>query len=237
MNKKEQIRQLLELAANTPFPAEAQLAQERAEKLMVRYNIDQATLLDQNPTLHSYTSKKYYMHGIYSKALHYGLYWVIDAFNSTVALEGHTKNQQYCWVSIYGSTPDVDAMMELCASLQSQAIGSMKFWWKENKTTFQWYSNYQQRLIRESYINHFFDGAVSRIKEVVSQGVEETGSQELVVSHRQKAQDYLDSLVPNIKTKGYKRNLFEEAYSGYKAGYNVNLSGKNLDKTKQKQLG
>ena len=67
--------------------------------------------------------------------------------------------------------------------------------------------------------------------------VEETGSQELVVSHRQKAQDYLNSLVPNIKTKDYKKNLFEEAYSGYKAGYNVNLSGKNLDKTKQKQLG
>ena len=99
------------------------------------------------------------------------------------------------------------------------------------------YSNYQQRLIRESYINHFFDGAVSRIKEVVSQGVEETGSQELVVSHRQKAEDYLNSLVPNIKTKDYKKNLFEEAYSGYKAGYNANLSGKNLDKTKQKQLG
>ena len=34
-----------------------------------------------------------------------------------------------------------------------------------------------------------------------------------------------------------KKNLFEEAYSGYKAGYNANLSGKNLDKTKQKQLG
>ena len=30
-----------------------------------------------------------------------------------------------------------------------------------------------------------------------------------------------------------KKNLFEEAYSGY----NVNLSGKKLDKTKQKQLG
>lgn len=232
--KKEQIRQLLELAANTPYPEEAKLAQERAEILMVRYNISIAEAENSVPS--EYTNKIYYLKGIYAKAIHFGLYYAVDSFNTTVPLVGNTPSQQYCWVNIYGNVKDVDSMIELCESLEAQSRASMKFWWKENKSNFQHYSSYQQRMFRESYLNFFFNGVASRVKEVVSEEVKTTNSQDLVVSHKQKAKDYLDSQIPNIKTKKHHNKMYEASSSGYTAGYNASLSGKKISKNKTKEL-
>lgn len=232
--KIELIQQLLAKAESTT-PAEAEALTEHAERLMVKYGIEQA-MLDQHtaPEKGEQIVQEYLT---FTGA--YRLEWislghqVCMGLGSLRTLKSTYKNK---WARLYiiGYESDVARAKMLIESLQVQCQVATRAWWKEHKEDYSWMPTYDQEAARRSFAQGFGIGAGTRIRENRLQVVHEAGSgTELVlVSRDQRVQQHFDGIAKGTdRARGGKASHAARGH-GIIAGQLANTGEKSVGQRK-----
>lgn len=188
--KIELIKQLLAKAESTT-PEEAEALTEHAERLMLKYGIEQAML----------DSKKGDKAGdaVVTDTItftgSYRLEWlslanqVCQGLGTLRTLKSTYKNK---WARVYiiGYSSDVARAKMLIESLQTQCQVATRAWWKGHKTEYLSDTPYDQEAARRSFAKGFGIGAGTRIFTNRNRVVRESGTgTELVLVGRQQKVD------------------------------------------------
>ena len=229
--KIELIAQLLAKAESTT-PEEAEALTQAAEKLMIKYAIDQATI----------DAKRAKSGGVQEKIIQSRLDFTgayrgefLNLGYNVVNGLGTLRGMQYTGGSgkvftfwIVGFESDVEQAKLLISSLQIQSAVAVREWWKENKDAYALENSYGQEKARRSFVHGFGTGAGKRIRESRATVIQEasTGTDLVLVNRKDKVDLVADELVTG---KGRSRNA--TAYGaatgqGYAAGQKANTGGK-----------
>jgi len=231
--KIELIAQLLNKAESTT-PEEAEALTEHAERLMVKYSIDQAVIDEKRskagqPSEEIIQVRMEFTGAYRGEMLHLG--------NSVVWGLGTLRVMQYTGgtgrvfaIFLVGFESDVSQAKLLIESLQVQSTVAVRAWWKTNKDSYTGVSSYLQEKSRRSFVHGFGSGAGSRIYESRVKAIESVSNgTELVLSSRK---DKVDNVMNNLTTgKARSRTATGRdaaAGQGYRAGQNSNTGGEGM---------
>ena len=231
--KIELIAQLLAKAESTT-PEEAEALTEHAERLMVKYAIDQA-VIDERRSKQGGVSEKIVEVRMDFKGTYRGE-MVNLAYSVTQGL-GSLRGMQYTGGAgkvfsfyIVGFESDVQQAQILINSLQVQAAVAVRVWWKENKATYTGQGSYLEEKARRSFVHGFGTGAGNRVRasrqHVVS--TSEAGTELVLVSRKAKVDAHMET---KSLRKGRSRNATGQdaaAGHGYRAGQNANTGEKSV---------
>lgn len=224
--KIDLIAQMLAKAESTT-PEEAEALTAAAEKLMVKYMIDQATIDSRRATSGKAEDKITKISIRFSGA--YRLEFInlgaavtkaLGALRVLQTLEGNKA----ATLHIYGFKSDAEQAETLIKSLQIQSMVAVREWWKGEKPEYAFETSYNQEAARRAFVRGFGNGAGKRIADSKQHIVQEAGKgTELVLVNRDIAvQDYFDS-IPQHASQNRRRKTSQEAQAhGYVAGKNAN---------------
>lgn len=225
--KIELIQQLLAKAESTT-PAEAEALTEAAERLMVKYGIEQAMLDSKSGKLSEEIITDWMeFKGVYILEMIALGAAVCNGLGNLRVMQSRYKNK-WTRLHIIGFKSDVERAKQLISSLQVQAAVAVRAWWKLHKDEYVLYASYDQEVARRSFVRGFASGAGERIRSSRQQVVEEAGSgTELVlVSRDRKVQDFYNSLAKGQVRRTTKKDMSSARGHGIVAGQNAN-TGEN----------
>lgn len=232
-NKLELIAKLLAKAERTT-PHEAEVLTEAAERLMIKYGIEQAQLDAKRAQLGQETEPIVQQHitlrGVYAKDMRDGLAQVVFALGMRPLQKSIDATTQVLYV--VGFESDVKQALVLMESLQLQAVVAMRDWWKGERAFYRHYSQHDQKAARGAYVRAFGSGAAARIHRNRQQEVTEagTGAELVLVSRKQRVDEYVDS--QTMTTARERKRGDGYAYSrGYDAGQEANTGERALSAT------
>lgn len=195
--KLDTIAKLLAKAERTT-PEEAAALTEHAERLMVKYAIDQARV-DERRRLHGKTSESIVeesirFRGTYNVALGDMAASVVYALGSMRVLE--SRRQGVTATFVVGYESDVKQALALIRSLEVQAMVAMRAWWHEHAHEYRFGSDWDRRKARDHFIRGFGHGAHHRIAANRLQVVEEAGNGTdlVLVSRRQRVDEHVEGM-------------------------------------------
>lgn len=183
---KDRIKQLLALAANTPYPEEAATAQEQAERLMVRYGIEQAELDNGSNDVVMVHGSVTFTSSDYGLALLRGMSAFVRAYQTVEVLQSDFGRSGGKTIHLVGAKSDVDMLTVAVESLSQQAMVGMKVWWKGYDRK-DWLTRQERWLARREYLMQFGYGAADRVREMTREAVAESTGTDLVLVDRQAA--------------------------------------------------
>lgn len=233
--KIDLIAQMLAKAESTT-PEEAEALTAAAEKLMVKYMVDQA-VIDARRAKSGQASEK-----IITKLIHFtGAYRgemlhlsdMVGMGLGTLRVLQQTGNNNgktfTTW--LIGFESDVAQAEILINSLQIQAAVAVRAWWKENKEEHSWRNAYEQEKERRSFVHGFGTGAGHRIREsrltVISES--KTGTDLVLVDRKAKVNAHIEETMKTGKARGRTATGGGSAgIEGYKAGQNANTGTKSV---------
>ncbi|AXH70609.1 hypothetical protein SEA_ANDROMEDAS_56 [Microbacterium phage Andromedas] len=226
--KIELINQLLAKAESTT-PEEAEALTEHAERLMIKYGIEQAQLEAKKgkPTEQIVQERLEFTGAYRGEMINLGAA-VCNALGALRVLQNTGANRGKTFVLyVIGFESDVRQAITLIQSLQVQSAVAVRAWWKANKEEHAWKSSYDQEKVRRSFVHGFGTGAGSRIRATRATVVEESskGTDLVLASRDTKVQEHFDSLATR---KGRARTATGRdgaAADGYRAGQNANTGG------------
>ncbi|WP_343317309.1 DUF2786 domain-containing protein [Arthrobacter sp. TMP15] len=197
------ISKLLAKAESTPFPAEAQTFQEHAERLMVRYGIEQATIDAEagksGKPLEPMVEERYEFRGHYRLGQARGLTAVALSFNTVRVLQATTRSKKI--VYLIGAESDVGQILRLFASLQQQLESAMQSWWLDYPYK-PYLSAHEKTLERRQFQLGFLSTVAHRIAAIYSEEVAggEPGNELVLASRLDRADDHVQLLHPELRT-------------------------------------
>lgn len=234
--KIELIAQLLAKAESTT-PEEAEALTEHAERLMIKYGIEQAIIDEKRSkagqSSESIVTKKIQFNGAYRlDNLALGVS-VLEGLGNLRALQS-TMGNKIAWLHIIGFESDVEQAEILINSLQVQAAVAVRAWWKANKGDYQFEAAYDQEAARRSFVRGFGRGAGKRIAESRLQTVQAatTGTDLVLVSRGDKVDAHFDSISKRPSRARGGKGSGAAMGSGYAAGQNANTGGKSISSRK-----
>ncbi|MGO2747893.1 DUF2786 domain-containing protein [Microbacterium sp.] len=226
-DKLELITKLLAKAESTT-PEEAEALTEHAERLMVKYGIEQARLDAKRAQLggsrEEIIQERMLFTGVYARD--------IREFGASIGLALGTTRAMYSEAAtgmilyLIGFASDVQQTKLLTSSLEVQAMIAMRTWWKRERARYEWHSEGEKRRARSGFIRGFGIGAAERIRESRATIVEEGGTgTELVLASRR---DEVDAFVDRIPSKRARtrRGTDPSAFMhGRRSGREANTGG------------
>lgn len=228
-NKLDLIAQLLSKAESTT-PEEAEALTEHAERLMVKYGVEQAMIDDRRARLgqthEQIVERRRAFTGVY--AADFRELGAQVAFGLGTMRPLQSKNWDGAHVlHLVGYESDVDQAVVLISSLQVQGMVAMREWWKQVRQRHAWGSESEKRRARSGFLRGFAAGARQRIAANKLTIIEEAGSgAELVLVNRR---DRIDEHIGRTR-KARKRGSVDAAgYThGYRAGHEANTGDREL---------
>lgn len=214
------ITKLLAKAESTPFPAEAQTFQEHAERLMVRYGIEQASIdveagKSGNPQ-ELMVEERFELSGQYRVGQARGLTAIALAFNTVRVLQANTRNKKLLY--LIGAESDVSQILRLFASLVLQLDTAMQSWWLDYPYK-PFLSAHEKTLERRQFQLGFLTTVAQRIaaihKDEVSAGG--PGNEIVLASRLDRADEHVQSLHPTLRSARRQAMSFGSA-SAHEAG-------------------
>ena len=196
------ITKLLAKAESTPFPAEAQTFQEHAERLMVRYGIQQAAIdaeagkagKPQEPMVED----RFELGGQYRVGQARGFIAIATAFDTVKVLQATTASKKVIY--LIGAESDVAQIRRLFASLLVQLDAAMAGWWASYPYK-PHLSAHEKTLERRQFQMGFLVTVASRLtalfKEEAVAG--EPGNQLVLASRRERADEHAQQLYPDVR--------------------------------------
>ena len=237
--KIEMIAQLLAKAESTT-PEEAEALTEHAERLMIKYAIDQS-VIDERRAKQGQASEKIVEERLEFTGAYRGelvnLAWQVTrglgSMSGMQSTGGYGGKVFSFWV--IGFESDVKQAKVLIESLQVQAAVAVSAWWKLNKDIYNHENTYEKEKARRSFVHGFGTGAGNRIKASRQQAVQEVskGTELVLVNRKIKVETYMDE---KSLRKGRARTATGgdgAAVSGYLAGQNANTGEKAVGHTKR----
>lgn len=205
-DKKEDLIAKLLAKAESTTPEEAEALTEHAERLMMKYGIEQAAIdarRAQNGGKPEEIGEQtvdftgtYRVDMLEMAALIAMAIGPIQCYQS----KGRSPEtgKQYTRLYIVGFDSDRRQAETLVRSLEVQAMVAMRSWWLECRDSYQgpWWSDTEKQRARAGFLRGFGAGAAERIRANRSQLIEEAGSgTELALLDRATAvKDHLDGL-------------------------------------------
>lgn len=237
---EDRIAKLLAKAEKTT-PEEAEALTEHAERLMLKYGIEQA-VINAKRAGKNHTSDEKMMRviipytGVYRMAVLIAMANIVDAFSTVKTVHGPDEKIDYLWLVGYES--DVQQMKVLITSLQLQLVSALSAWWRTFDST--GFTAMQKFKARRQFIMSFGQGAAYRIRTARQAIITETESGEpgtaLVLRDRKKiVDDWAEAQFnltagKNVRMKGGSHAARE---AGYQAGKSANTGEPTLKATKQ----
>lgn len=228
--KIDLIAQLLAKAESTT-PEEAEALTEHAERLMIKYGIEQAAIDSRRAKAGEASEKIVEISLDFTGA--YRLEFaslgaaVCKALGSLRCLQSTYKNK---WARLYviGFESDAKQAELLIKSLQVQSMVAVRAWWKLNKQDYSWQASYDQEAARRSFVRGFGRGAAERIAANLNQAVQEatTGTELVLLDRDAKVQDYVDS-IPTVRSRARGgKGSGSALVGGYHAGQQASTGEK-----------
>lgn len=214
--KLDLIAKLLAKAERTT-PEEAEALTEHAERLMVKYGIEQAMIDDRRARLGQTHEKIIEIHktarGTYSADLRDLGAQVAFGLGTLKPLQSKTWDGHYT-LHLVGYESDVNQAQVLIASLEVQAMIAMRTWWGAVRARYSQHTEAQKRRARSGFIRGFALGARTRIEANRRTIIEEAGTgTELVLASR------LDRVKEHVGEHKNARPRKEADAGGYLNGY------------------
>lgn len=221
--------------AESTTPEEALALTEAAEKLMVKYLIDQATI-DERRAKKGQSSEKIiertlFFTGAYRGEMIHLSSMVVFGLGSLRMMQQTTLNKGKTFAAyLVGFESDVAQAEILIKSLQLQAAVAVRAYWKENASEYLFETAYNQEKARRSFVFGFGTGAGMRIKDSRATIIAEasTGTELVLVSRKEKVDAHMDA---KELRRGRSRNAATGGSAsghGYRAGQNANTGEKGL---------
>lgn len=190
---KALIEQLLRKAESTT-PEEAEALTEHAERLMLKYGIEQAMLNVSGEVRDEVVREAVFVTGIYAMQLFEQSMFVLRALGLQAFFIDHRrwgkfnhlsgKTEKGVVIDIVGFKSDIDTYVPLIKSLHVQSMVAMKKWNRE-RTKAYFETGMDAYVARRSFVAAFGLGAASRIEKNRRTIVEENGpGTELVLVDR-----------------------------------------------------
>lgn len=229
--KLELIAQLLAKAESTT-PEEAEALTEHAERLMVKYGIEQARI-DERRAKAGQASEKIIEERLDFTGAYRGE--MLNLCSNVIHGLGGLRGMQFTggrgkvfsfW--IVGFESDVQQAKTLILSLQVQSMVAVRTWWKAHKEEYSWQNSYEQEKARRSFVHGFGTGAGTRIRESRQQVVQEAskGTDLVLISRDAKVQEYMDGKATRRARRRTATGRDSAAGHGYRAGQNANTGGR-----------
>lgn len=230
MNEKlDLIRKLLAKAESTNYPAEAETFQAHAERLMIRYGIEQAQLdSGKDESQIDMIREHIDFTGIYAQAFQLGLSQTVIAYKTCHVVISGAGNHRRMY--IIGAKSDVEQMVQMVHSLKVQAEIALKVWWK-TYTERMFLTGSAAWRTRRQFMMSFGYGAADRVSEMLREEAPVGSSTDLVLVDRQDqakraAEDMFDDLKVNrTRLAGGTESA---ASAGRQAGREANINQKGV---------
>lgn len=198
--KLELIEKLLAKAESTT-PEEAEALTEHAERLMLKYGIDQAQVDErrrrQGQPPEEIVQERIVFTGTYARdfrELGTGIALALGAVHPL-----HADRGAGSILYLVGHVSDVAQVRRLTASLEVQAKVAMRAWWAEHREGYHSCSESERRRARSGFLRGFAAGAVGRLAEARRAVWEDVGDgTALVLASRR---DRVDAAVDRIRTR------------------------------------
>ena len=227
-DKLDLITKLLAKAESTT-PEEAEALTEHAERLMVKYGIEQARIDERRA--HAGQSREEIVQeqvsfvGSYARDMRELGIGISRALGTLRLLQADFGAVSVLYLVGYQS--DVQQARILTASLQVQAMVAMRTWWKERRDDYRWSSDSERRRARSGFVRGFGAGAASRIAESRRSIVEESGSgTELVLTSRR---ERVDAVADGMGSRRARRRHGADAGAfvhGHRSGREAQTGGR-----------
>ena len=197
--KLDLIAQLLAKAESTT-PEEAEALTEHAERLMVKYGIEQARIDERRGRLgeerEEIVQERITFAGTYARDMRELGTCVALALETVCPLHAEGAGSL---LYLVGHASDVQQARTLTASLEVQAMVAMRAWWAHHRDVYRLCSESDRRRARSGFIRGFAAGAAGRIRESRRVIIDEAGSgTELVLASRR---DRVDAAVHRMTTR------------------------------------
>lgn len=197
------ITKLLAKAESTHFPAEAQTFQEHAERLMVRYGFEQASIdaevgkagKPQEPMV----EQRFELNGQYRVGLARGFTLIALAFNTIRVLQANTSSTKIMF--LIGAESDVTQILRLFASLKLQMESAMQAWWLGYPYK-PYLSPHDKTLERRQFQLGFLSAVAHRLESIHSSELSagEPGKGLVLAGRRERADEHMQRLYPSIRS-------------------------------------
>jgi hypothetical protein len=212
-DKLDLIAKLLAKAESTT-PEEAEALTEHAERLMVKYGIEQARL-DESRARHGrrheeIVKERMLFTGAYARdirELGAGVAIALDTIRPLYGTQSDSESALY----LVGHASDVAQAQVLLASLQVQAMVAMRAWWATQRDRYRPFSETMKRRARSGFIRGFGVGAAERISESRRTIVDgsDSGTEIILRSRRER----VDAAVDAMSTRRARRREGADAGS------------------------
>lgn len=219
------ITKLLAKAENTPYPEEALTFQEHAERLMVRYGIEQATVDAEagkaGQPRETMVEHRVVFTGSYRIGQTRGFTSIAHAFNSVRVLESTGRTTKSLF--LIGAESDVEQISRLIDSLRVQMESAMQAWWLSYLNR-PFLSAHERTLERRQFQLGFLTSVAERIRAIhVSETLAAEPGQALVLANRiDRASTHVAELYPRLRN-ARKSNLSAGSAQSMLAGAEAGL--------------
>lgn len=235
--KIELARQMLAKAESTT-PEEAEALTAAAEKIILRYGIDEAMLAASDPSRQEEMVKDRTLmfEGRYADARLRSVYSALEAFGTCYFLRVRTGVTTF-YLEIYGRKSQVERMVILGASLDAQAMISLNNWWREERRWHKGISTEHQKFIaRREHLLGFGEGARVRVLSEKKQVQDETPGAALVLADESAlAKEFATKGVKISSSRSYRSQDSYSRNQGFEAGRKANVG--TTQGTSRKQIG
>lgn len=225
--KLDLIAKLLAKAESTT-PEEAEALTEHAERLIVKYGIEQAQIDErrglQGQTQEQIVTERMLFRGVYAKDLReigIGVARGLGAVRPILA-----DYPPIAGLLLVGHASDVSQVKTLTTSLQVQGTVAMRAWWLAHRHHYVDQREGVKRRARSGFLRGFAVGAMSRIRESRRVIVDESGTgTELVLASRRSR---VDAAVDGMHTSHARQRRHADADSfayGHRSGLDAQTGG------------
>jgi Protein of unknown function (DUF2786) len=235
--KRQTIELLLAKAESTNHVAEAELAMAQAEKMMIQYGFDRATLNGDNRQSKVMVREYYQCKGTYhlGKARAYAA--VANAYKSVDILQINARGNSITTLIFIGEQGDVADLVRVMNSLDIQAEHAVKSWWATRPAATA-FGRQEAWKARRDFVVGFGLGAAQRVRESLAEEVVATAGNEIVLANRMSdAVAHRESLYPSVRAnKSRMHGGLGGLHAGREAGLKANIGGKAVDGPSTKAL-